>query len=225
MMGPMDVPARRDAEPPVVVTPATAADVDALAALLRVALADKYRAAFGRHAHAAIAALARAELAAGVRGYVVARRGDDVVGAAHVSVSDDSGTVDWSGTLRRAIGWPGSVRADVVLSVLAHGPLSADEAYIGEVAVRADARRAGVASALLHAVEREAAARGRTLLSLWVTVENDGAIALYRHAGFRPVTTRRWPLGRRLFRAWGATLMHKRIAAAHSRAAGEDSPP
>lgn len=221
----METPVRHDTTPPVRVGPATAADVDALAAVLEDALADKYRAAFGGYARAAIAALARAELAAGVHGYLVARRGNDVVGAAHVSVSDDAGVVDWSGTVRRAVGWPRSVRADLVLSVLAHGPLGADEAYIGEVAVRADHRRAGVASALLDAVEQLAAQRGRTLLSLWVTVENDGALALYHRAGFRPVTTRRWPLGRRLFRAWGATLMHKRITPPRGSVTGKDSPP
>ena len=47
------------------------------------------------------------------------------------------------------------------------------------------ARRAGVGAALVQAVSGWARSCGAQRLSLWVTVGNDPAVALYRHCGFR----------------------------------------
>jgi ribosomal protein S18 acetylase RimI-like enzyme len=53
-----------------------------------------------------------------------------------------------------------------------------------DVEVRADARRRGVASALIRHAEIEAHARGFDRLRLGVSIENMPAQALYRQLGF-----------------------------------------
>lgn len=60
----------------------------------------------------------------------------------------------------------------------------ADEGQIANVAVAPAARRQGVARALLAALERLAAERGLSRLTLEVRVSNTPAIALYEGAGF-----------------------------------------
>ncbi|WP_433606497.1 N-acetyltransferase family protein [Dactylosporangium sp. CA-139114] len=57
-------------------------------------------------------------------------------------------------------------------------------AAIEGLGVAADARRRGVAGALLHAAERAAAARGFTRLTLHVLSCNVAALALYARHGF-----------------------------------------
>jgi ribosomal protein S18 acetylase RimI-like enzyme len=54
-----------------------------------------------------------------------------------------------------------------------------------DVSVLPAHRRRGVATALTRAAEREAAARGRAVLTLTVGIGNDGAQALYRALGYR----------------------------------------
>lgn len=191
--------------------PAQAADVDAVARLLCDCLADKYRPAFGRHAHDVVTALMRAEMAAGIDGYRVARNGDTVVGVLHMAGAEDVERMDWFGTVRRAAGWWGALRAECVLRAIAHGPLHPREMYLGEVAVHPDHRRQGVASALLACATDEARARGRESITLWVTWENDSAHALYRRHGFVDVRRRRWRWARLMFRARGATLMERNV--------------
>jgi ribosomal-protein-alanine N-acetyltransferase len=59
-----------------------------------------------------------------------------------------------------------------------------DRFEVSGVAVRRDARRRGVASALLRATLAAGSARGLRLVLLHVSVKNDGAIALYEAEGF-----------------------------------------
>ena len=66
-----------------------------------------------------------------------------------------------------------------------------DECYLDNVAVFPQARRRGVAGALLAALEERARARGGSFLSLEVRPSNTGAVALYRGAGFEEAGRRR----------------------------------
>ena len=72
-----------------------------------------------------------------------------------------------------------------VLSLLGVGAPDADEAYVDELGVAAWARRRGVGRALLAACEAEARRAGRDRLTLWVTIDNAAARALYEGCGFR----------------------------------------
>src|SRR5205814_1281298 len=60
--------------------------------------------------------------------------------------------------------------------------------HIADIVVAPEARRRGVGGALLTAAEEWARARGYSMLTLNVFVENRHARALYERAGFRPET-------------------------------------
>lgn len=66
-----------------------------------------------------------------------------------------------------------------------------DEGYITNVAVSPDARRQGIARALLRELLARAAERALVFVTLEVRASNAPAIALYAQAGFEPVGTRR----------------------------------
>ena len=108
--------------------------------------------------------------AAGGFGPVDARLGEDVV--ATVVAWRDGEPVGCASLQRVAEG------ARVV-----HG----DALEVKKVFVREQARRGGVARALLAAVEREARRRGAPVLLLETGFRQPGAIALYRSLGFRSV--------------------------------------
>jgi ribosomal protein S18 acetylase RimI-like enzyme len=59
-----------------------------------------------------------------------------------------------------------------------------DPPELGDVSVREEYRRRGVASALTEAAEREVLDRGFDRLTLTVSVDNDAAQALYRGLGY-----------------------------------------
>ena len=59
-----------------------------------------------------------------------------------------------------------------------------EQAFLAYMAVEPDAQRRGVGRALLNEVERLAAERGLSYVSLMVTEENEGARRLYEQAGF-----------------------------------------
>lgn len=67
----------------------------------------------------------------------------------------------------------------------------AGEGYIDNVAVFPQARRRGVATALLQGLEAAARAREGTFLSLEVRPSNEGAIALYQGLGFETAGRRK----------------------------------
>lgn len=97
--------------------------------------------------------------------------------------------------------WPMVLRHLQASSKLTPEP-PGDTVYVDALAVREDARRRGVAAALLEHAERLAEAAGASGLSLDAGIENERAQALYARAGFRPTGTREAVDGR-LARAVG----------------------
>jgi ribosomal protein S18 acetylase RimI-like enzyme len=188
--------------------PATAADATAIATVLSESLESKYRPALGRRAEGALAALARAELAAGVPLYWVVELSGLVVGAVRLedAVAAPSGLLR---PLAAAVGWPRALWAAFAWALIAPGRTAPDEAYVDELGVAAPARGRGVGRALLGACEGEARRRGKRRLTLWVTSDNAPALRLYERFGFRVTRRRRWLLGRLIFRAPGAFFMEK----------------
>ncbi len=65
-----------------------------------------------------------------------------------------------------------------------------DEVHVLNVAVAPEARRRGVARALMHEAERRGAERGARLATLEVRRSNDAALELYRSLGYRRVGVR-----------------------------------
>ena len=59
-----------------------------------------------------------------------------------------------------------------------------DPPELQDVSVRPEYRRHGIATALAGAAERAAVARGSARLRLSVSVDNNAALALYRHLGY-----------------------------------------
>ena len=66
----------------------------------------------------------------------------------------------------------------------------ADEAEIITIGVAPDARRGGIAAAMLEIATRDAATRGAKQIFLEVARDNDAARALYTSAGFTEVGIR-----------------------------------
>ena len=66
-----------------------------------------------------------------------------------------------------------------------------DEGYITNVVVAPGHRRQGIASALLAALQRGAAEKNLSFLTLEVRVSNEAAIALYEGFGYVPVGKRK----------------------------------
>lgn len=202
---------RRDAP---LIRKALPGDAAGIAHLLADALGAKYRPTLGRRAAAALEEVIRAELERGGHGYWIAERDARVVGSAHMAIVEDTPPQGVTRRLAGVIGWPRAIWSLVALSILAHGPLGDDEAYIGEVAVAPPSRREGIALALMQRVEAQARAVGKTRLTLWVTTDNGAARALYARLGFSPRARRTWFAGRLLFGSRGADLMEKRLSAA-----------
>lgn len=187
-------------------------DVGAVARISAQALGDKYRPAFGGGAERGIAAVLRhdVEAAEGTRHWVAEVQGQ-VAGAVHMMLTEDEGT-GYLRAIGAELGWARALRAALVLSLLGHGRLQPDEAYIDELAVAGWARRRGVAMALLAHCADEAEAAGRARLTLWVTEDNAAGRALYDRAGFRVRRRRRWIAGRALFGSPGALLMERGLS-------------
>ena len=71
---------------------------------------------------------------------------------------------------------------------LGHAHLAlTDPPELQDVSVRPEYRRLGVATALADAAERVAVAQGFSRLRLSVSVDNDAALVMYRHLGYRDV--------------------------------------
>jgi len=193
-----------------VVRPTRPDDAAAVAALTAEALASKYRPAFGRHAARGIEALLRHDLGEEDTLHWVAEIEGRLAGSVHLMVEDGGGT-EHLRAMAAAVGPLASLRALLVLSLLGQGTVKPDEAYIDELAVAPWARRRGVARALLSRCEEEAVARGRSRLTLWVTLDNTAALPLYETAGFRRARTKRWIAGRALFGSPGAAFMERAL--------------
>lgn len=201
--------------PATCIRPARPGDAAAIARLLVEALGSKYRPALGRHAERALATLVGRELedATADPAYIVADAGGVVAGVVHLGVAGEDNEALLA-EIARVVGWPRAVWAGASMSLLSHGRLAPDEAYVEELAVHGAHRRRGVGRLLVQACELEARRRRKRRLTLWVTSDNAAAIALYRGAGFRARRRRRWLLGRVVFRAPGAILMEKSLTEA-----------
>jgi ribosomal protein S18 acetylase RimI-like enzyme len=188
------------------------ADAAAVGALLATALAPKYRPTLGHRAAEALTGIIGHELRTPTHGYWVAERDARVIGAAHLATAEDAPPSGVAHRLAHVIGWTRALWALSALSILAHGPLEQDEAYVGELAVAPDARRQGVGVMLMLHLDAQAEARGKSRVTLWVTDDNDAARALYTGLGFTEHAGRRWHLGRLIFGSRGAILMEKQLA-------------
>ena len=74
------------------------------------------------------------------------------------------------------------------LTAFLFASLIAGEAHIHRVAVRAEARRGGLARALVEHVARQARQKGARRMTLSVAAENQGAITFWTRLGFQPAS-------------------------------------
>lgn len=187
---------------------ATPADARAIGAIVADGLDEKVAPAFGDRAADAVAALVVRDLLRDTIRYFVADVHGEVAGSARLAVGQQRSD-DGLGAIARAIGWRRAIRGAIVLGLLVHTRLADDEAYIEELAVRADLRRGGIGRALLRACEEAAAGAGKRRVTLWVAAHNDAAVALYRSTGYRVTRRRRTLRGQLLFGAPTVLLMEK----------------
>ncbi|MEP1122673.1 MAG: ribosomal protein S18-alanine N-acetyltransferase [Ilumatobacter sp.] len=96
-------------------------------------------------------------------------------------------------TARRSSGTASGSRRSSKGRIVGHAGLwfTLDEAHVTNVAVHPDARRTGVATALMLALAEEAIRRECTAWTLEVRVSSDGAQELYRNFGFVPAGVRK----------------------------------
>jgi ribosomal protein S18 acetylase RimI-like enzyme len=185
-------------------------DEPAIVDILVKGLGAKLLPAFGKAAGRAVAAMVRYEVSHPDAAYRVASEDGRVLGVVHL----DSGTTREPSLLtaiRREVGWVTTARATAVLAALAPPLPRHDEAVVEELAVHPEARRRGIASALLDRCEHDAMQLGKSALILQVTTDNDAAIGLYREFGFQVRSRRRWRMRRRLFHSPGALIMEKSL--------------
>lgn len=210
------------------IRPVAEGDALTIADLVTHALGDKYRPALGGRAARGVAALVRRDVREGTGAHRwLAEIDGRVAGSVSLALGQqvDAG---FPGALADAVGWTRAIRATLVLSLLGHGRLAPDEAYVDELAVAGWARRRGVGRALLETCAAEARSAGRERLTLWVTINNGPARSLYETTGFREARRRRWLAGRLLFRAPGAIFMERRLPSRPSpahRSRGPADPP
>jgi phosphinothricin acetyltransferase len=115
---------------------------------------------------------------------------------------------------RRAQGYPVLV-ADLGGTVAAYGSFGDFRAFDGyrhtvehSVYVAAEARRQGIASALVTALVAEAGALGKHVMVAGIAADNEGSIALHARLGF--IETGRMPeVGRKFGRWLDLVLMQK----------------
>ncbi len=167
-------------------------------ALHREAFADKFGSAFGsRGLERGSRALAAAWMRQGqraLRGMFVAEWADRVVGTTTLRTwemgEDDSFATE--SAFQEELGLWGATRSIFVLSLLNHR-IQRSEGFITDVAVLAEYRRRGVASAMLGFVEDTARRWQKEYIGLYVSSTNTGAIGLYEHLGFgRSAVRRSW---------------------------------
>jgi ribosomal protein S18 acetylase RimI-like enzyme len=179
-------------------------DIPAIVALHREAFADKFGGAFGSgheaRGAAALAATWRRQGPAALRGMVVAVVAEQVIGTITLRTwdmgADDGAAAEIA--FQENLGVWGAMRSLFALSLLDHR-IDRREGFITDVAVSVAYRRAGVARALLAAVEEEARRRAKGYLGLYVSAANTGARALYERCDFCDVRIRRSLLARLFF--------------------------
>ena len=209
LIGPMGL------EPPTInIRAAIPGDAAAIGPLIAEALDAKYAPTLGAKAAAALIHLLNEDLLHPDHGYWVAERDGTIIGTVHIAHAEHAPPQRIARRLAVIIGWPRAIWSLAVLSTLAHGPLGADEIYVGELAVTPIARRHGVASALMHHVIAQASLAHKSRITLWVTDDNSAALALYARMGFTRVGHRTLRLSRRVFGSRGAQLLEYRVPAA-----------
>lgn len=119
---------------------------------------------------------------------LVARLGDVIAGVCGF-YEGDRGAVDltWA-ALRRQLSTAASIRAGLLLAVLARGERHGALVLDG-VCVDVDLRGHGIGSALLAAANEHARRRSARVVRLSVVDTNPRARALYQRLGFQPVDT------------------------------------
>jgi GNAT superfamily N-acetyltransferase len=78
-------------------------------------------------------------------------------------------------------------RGDQALGMGAHRPIDAHSTELRRVFVRTEARRQGIAQALLRAIEENASAQGFRCIKLETGERQQAAIAMYLSAGYCPI--------------------------------------
>lgn len=202
---------------PLLVRPATLADIDSILALHRLAFADKFRAAFGaRHIALGTEAMAtawRRQGSSALRGMLVAEFGDRVVGTATLRTweqwHESSGSAEIA--FQQVLGVWLAARSIFTLSLLDHR-IERHEGYITDVAVAEGYRRRGIASTLLRRAEEDARVRRKRFMSLYVAASNHGAVAAYEQLGFGRDHVRRSLLSAWLLRQREWLYMKKPLA-------------
>lgn len=168
--------------------------------------------AFGDRGAAAIAALVHRDLPRRSVRYVVAEAGGTVVGTTRLALCQEAGA-GGVGPIAQAIGWGRTLRAALVLGLVAHTRLAPDEAYVEELAVSPTHRRQGIGRALLCECDTIAGLAGKRHITLWVAEGNTAGVALYRACGYGVARRRRTLRGRLFFGAPVALLMTKPLPA------------
>lgn len=119
---------------------------------------------------------------------LVARLGDVIAGVCGFYEGDRSAVdVTWA-ALRRRLSTGASIRAGLLLAVLARRERH-DALVLDGICVDGDLRGQGIGSALLAAANEHARLRGARAVRLSVVDTNPRARALYHRLGFRPVDT------------------------------------
>jgi ribosomal protein S18 acetylase RimI-like enzyme len=180
----------------LIIRSADVADIDAVVALHREAFADKFGSAFGANGaergSAALAAAWRRQGKRALAGMFVAEWQQHIIGTITLrtfEMNQDT-SMETEKAFQQTLGLWGAMRSIFVLSLLSHA-IRRDEGFITDVAVQAPFRRRGTARMLLAHAEREARARCRSYLGLYVSKSNTGAIQLYHNVGFSRGRVRR----------------------------------
>lgn len=141
---------------------------------------------------------------------IVARDGEGMVGMAVLDLEDRH---LFSPRLRHFIAEYGRLQGPprFVMALLLNAGFQKAPFYLDTLAVRNGRRGAGVGTALLEAVEREAARDGYDAVVLDVVDENPRARKLYQNLGFKPVKHRRLPFYKPVFGISGYTRMEKKL--------------
>lgn len=143
---------------------------------------------------------------------IVAVDGDRLLGLAGFKDADGAFLDTELSDLQRAYGWLGGLWRGVAFGLFERKP-KPDELLMDGIAVRPEARGAGVGTALLAAIEAHARAQAKTTIRLDVVDTNPQARRLYERVGFKPVRTERLGFLRPIFGFSASTEMRKSLPA------------
>ena len=176
-------------------------DGPVLACLLVEAFLNKYKALAGSRRDKALAIVKEEMDFRGVEGnFFVAETDGKIIGAIEILDTDISGVPREKeiSIYLNHLGLARGLKSIYLLSLLARA-LGSDEACVSQLAVSSEARRLGVARALLAHGENYARRRQKKHLLLWVAESNTPAVSLYESAGFEVVRKTGSGLHKRFF--------------------------